>query len=348
MVKRIISFFMAMLLLCSYPVTSFACENSMKNETNDLVEVIEREDEYYRVIRSYINNQSLYNDEGNINFDKLVTILKLLGMDDYSIAMLDDEAIRACADGKELYYITSYTKNDADGNVVYITKDEALQSVSELKIRQKQLLNNIINAEDSERSRAITSYQDSFSDSYMVINYLVSHEGSGYYFYSVSSVWLTMPYFRGIDSLGSCAQNSTVSNNTRSGYCWYGVTEYNSGNVTTNSVTTYSGISYGNAANGNWYGAACSFNLPDDYISDNYYIVYDSFGAHFQYSGYINYPTVESWFNAVGSYTHTRWNVSFSPSFTITYPGSVSASIGLNVNQTTDIRGAEVLIHHVP
>lgn len=51
----------------------------------------------------------------------------------------------------------------------------------------------------------------------MCVFYLVTCLENGKHKFSTDARWLTMPYFQGKDSPGSCAQNATVTNSTRSG-----------------------------------------------------------------------------------------------------------------------------------
>ena len=77
-------------------------------------------------------------------------------------------------------------------------------------------------------------------------------------------------------------------------------------------------------------------------------IIHDNFGAHFQYSGHVTSPDEQRWFNTVGNYTHATLSVALSPSISIDYSGSLSASVGIDVVGDTDIRGVEFEINYIP
>ena len=120
------------------------------------------------------------------------------------------------------------------------------------------------------------------------------------------------------------------------------------------TTTTQTGnISSGNlknAVNGNWYGSAGILNLPADSYGDTISTLCKNYKAHYEYQGHVSSPSVESYFNTIGSYSHATIAVSASsPSVSISLStGEVSASIGLAITGAKDTRSAETEIHYVP
>lgn len=159
-----------------------------------------------------------------------------------------------------------------------------------------------------------------------------------------------MPFFRGYDSIGSCAMNGTVTPNTSSGKYWYKTKLINAGNITTTNSGDITITDRSNEIEGNWYGSVGVFKLPKDTADPNtgISIMHTDLGAYYEYKGHVSQPKVESYFNTVGSYTHTTVSLGFSPSVSIDTSGSASASIGIEPGINKDIRNAEREIHYVP
>ncbi len=104
-----------------------------------------------------------------------------------------------------------------------------------------------------------------------------------------------------------------------------------------------------NAVNGNWYGSAGIFNLPNDPGgSGGTSVMHTDLKAYYEYQGHVSEPNTESYFNTVGTYSHATIGLSVSPSISIDTSGSASASIGLSIFADTDTRNAEREIHYIP
>ena len=188
-----------------------------------------------------------------------------------------------------------------------------------------------------------------FEDSYMKITHSAINQGNGSYKFTVNATWLTMPFFRGYDSIGSCAMNGTVTPNTSSGKYWYTTKTYYLGKVTSTPSGNITITNKSNAVNGNWYGSAGIFNLPNDPGSSNgTTVLHTDLKAYYEYKGHVSKPKAESYFNTVGTYSHATVGISFSPSISIDTTGTASASIGLSLFADKDVRNAEREIHYRP
>ena len=181
----------------------------------------------------------------------------------------------------------------------------------------------------------------------MRVFYLVSYLGDAAYYFSTDARWLSMPLFRGYDSIGSCAQNATVIPGTGNGYVEYDIAEIINGK-TRRSSDGYDISNCKNAVNGSWYGSAGVFNLPNDSHIGNISTMYSNFKAHYEYEGHVTHPNTSSYFNTIGAYDHSKLRLSFSPSVSIDMNGDFSASIGLAITSSTDTRGVELEIHYIP
>lgn len=296
--------------------------------------ITERVDGYGRIIRVYESNGSTTFSN---NPEETKNLLLALGMDEDTVNGMSLEVLNEYATSPRIVATTTYSRIDSHNVAHYVDEATAL---AESKRLQNERMNNlkqgIAPAENAE-----------FQDTYMKITYIVTPRGSGdSYRFSTDATWLTMPVFRGKDSIGSCAMNCTVTNETRSGKYSYDMTNVTPGNTsTTKRSGTISSSNLKNAVNGNWYGSAGIVDLPADVYGPTSSIVCSNFKAHYEYAGHVSSPNVE-WFNTVASYDHATVAISASPSVSIDTSGSVSASIGLDIVGATDTRSAEIEIKH--
>ena len=233
--KKFISLILSLLMLFAMSVTAFAVESETVGSTK-IVEsngytftINERIDEKHQKIRTYSNNHTKSRSAKSVAETKALLIA--LGMDEDNVNNLSSETLQEFANGTQITVSTSYSKTDKNNNVTYLNENTALQEASQLKEQQDEIkLNRALGislATDDE-----PDYEDEFADSYMKVTYAVTYNGAGSFLYSVDREWLTMPFFRGFDSLGSCAMNGTVTNSTRSGNYSYDITYINLGKIT--------------------------------------------------------------------------------------------------------------------
>lgn len=65
---------------------------------------------------------------------------------------------------------------------------------------------------------------ENIKDEYMRVFHIISQDGySSSFRHSTDARWLRMPFFRRTDSIGSCAQETSVTPSTLSGYYEYNV-----------------------------------------------------------------------------------------------------------------------------
>jgi hypothetical protein len=247
---------------------------------------------------------------------------------------LSDQALQEYASSEEIYAVSSYTKIDSDGNLINVTKEEAMNAANSRAV---------VPAPDP--GGGWPTYSTSFSDSYMYISYIVSYKGSGQYLFSIDSVWLTMPVFRWSDSLGACAQNMTVENNTRAGWRSYIITEEVNGTNTVHYIEEdlingTNGVTFQNAINGNWYGSAVTFYMPIDGYTPYSSVIYSDYRVHYEYIGKVNYPDQQMNFSATATYCHFQTYLSIDPSIGIDAKG-VTVTIGISNEERKEYRTVE-------
>ena len=353
--KKVLSIIFALAMIFSLMPTSLAVDLT-GNDTMKTVEeagysfrISERIDEYGRITRSiksedYESRQT--HSEFTENMEKTKAMLAAVGMQKENIDRLDDGTLQSFAVSREITVMTSYSKVDSSGNVTYLPEEQAVAESAELNSAQDAIKYKYAVEGAATLSTTEKKY---FQDSYMRVDLTVSYQGNAQYLYAVDSEWLTMPTFRGTDSLGACAMNNTVSPDTQYGYYIYDITYINAGVKKYDEKAVYINSNYGNAVNGNWYGSACYFNLPNDTFGLSSSTLYSNFRVHFQYRSHYTSPNTGGWFNAVGNYTHAR--IAVSPSISVgidAKAGTLSVAIGLELHGLKDIRGAEVEMHHIP
>lgn len=270
-------------------------------------------------------------------------LLLALGMEQSFIDNLSNEDLEAYATSPKIVATTAYTKTDAVDDVTYLDEEDAVQGAEAVLAASA----NKVMSGQSQAARILA--QDTYQDSYMRVFYCVAYLGNGNYSFSTDARWLTMPYFRGTDSIGSCAQNGTVTDRTRNGYYEYDSTETkNDGNPVKRSYhTVMNSGSFKNAINGNFYGSAAVISLPNDTYSSQFSMVYSNYKFHYEYTGHVNYPTMPSYFNTTGTYDHSTIGIDVSPSVSIDLKGP-SGSIGLNTKSKTDTRSVNLEINYNP
>lgn len=347
--KKFLSIILSLAMIFSISASAFAAESgniTKKTVSQDgyTFEISEQVDSNFKVVRSYekpqnsVESREALSEESNL--DETKALLVALGMQERSVEKLSYDTLQEFSDGETIYVSTAYTKVNETGVVSPLSASTAIEEANTLKAQQ-----NAIYMDMAQGVALAADYSDYFEDSYMRVDFAASYQGDGAYLYSVDGEWLTMPFFRGFDSIGSCAMNGTVTNSTRDGYYSYDITYVN---LTGNTYDTYEDdiTSVKNAITGNWYGSAGVFNLPNNVYGEYSSILYDNFFAHYEYQGHVTSPSEPRWFNTVASYDHATISIAFSPSVSIDLGGDVSASIGLAIVGTTDTRSVEFEIYY--
>lgn len=352
--KKVFSLLFCLIFALTFSSTAFASDSYMSeiektvNSNGFSFEIIEQVDEHGRIIRTFEEASSKTRTTSMTSVAETKALLSALGMHEKFIDNLSDNALANFSNGEHTTIVTVYTRTDENNEVTILDEETALREASILKAQQ-----NIYRRDLSTKSSTlrVTTEDDYYRDSYMRVDYAVTYNGQGEYFYSVDAEWLTMPAIRGTDSLGACSMTCTVTPGTQYGYYFYDITNIVNGDVFEDFEFTLISSNYKNAISGNWYGSAGYFNLPNDVFGVGSSVYYDNFCAHFEFEGHKSGYTEPDYFNTVGSYTHSTIQLILSnPSINIDLSGDldVTASIGLSVNSTTDVRGVELEIHHLP
>ena len=281
----------------------------------------------YSVTREYHKAE---NGDGALSVEKTRALLYALGMNDTEVNAHSDEELSDIANIETIGITVTYSKeNEVTGETVYLPEDIAL-SGAELNLEQRELH---ASSKDQLIQDAYQDYIDiengiidpvtyevnssnPYVDTYMritVSSSLVSGTSATYKL-STYATWLTMPSFRWKDAVGVSANYCTLVAGSESGYYSYKQALTIEGNTTTSTIrTNITGSNLKNPVNGNWYGTAGIFNLPNDgYDSST-----DSGVECTNLFAYITCKmlvaqTSTTSFNVVGSYAHSKLSVAFS------------------------------------
>lgn len=356
--KRFASLAVALTMLLSLCVVSASAVDNDINGTEKVVTVegyafviTEQEDENHIISRTYVKSESKARSIVSPNETK--ALLKALGMREERIEKLSTATIQDFSDSNQIVITSSYTKyNEVSKELTYLTEQTAIEEATAVKEEQETYHLRMANGGGPETRDYKPNESDipgEFEDTYMYMTHAAAYKGNGSYLFTTDAQWLTMPYFRGDDSIGSCAMDCTVTPNTASGAYSYGVrylehtgeTYYDTSEGAITDIRTKS-------VNG-WHGVAGIFDMPNNvYDEHGTSRHYENFDAYLEYRGHITSPDETRWFNSVGTYDHSVLTLDVSPSINIDFNGDVSASIGLSVDRETDTRCAEIEVQYIP
>lgn len=278
-------------------------------------------------------------------------ILADVGMDAEQIEHLSAETVQICENAESIVSITNYSKTSADGTTTYLSREETL---SEIASSRAVVLPPI---GDSGGDAGGGKVEAAYNDDYMKITLTIVIMGNGKYHMMTDAVWLTMPTFRRYDSLGIAAQDCTIINSSRQGYCQYTCTDYDYTNRETTQSTQFSYFdseNIRNAQNGTWCGTGAIFKLPADlYLNNDKTFpskIYSNLKVHYEAQFVLTTPSIEHYFNVTATYDHTRCEITVDlPSLDLIIP-MPAFGIEISMTEQKDTRTAELAepIHYVP
>lgn len=286
--------------------------------------------------------EQLYSTElrsSSPNYDRIKSILKELGMEDSFINNLTQNDLDFYNNSPRIVGKIAYIKSNPEAMKKIVSENEALEEVAILN--QKDLM---IPFSSSEHQ------QDTYEDEYMRVFHMVSQDGySSSFRYSTDARWLRMPFFRRTDSIGSCAQETSVTPRTLSGYYEYNVEYLYPWGPGEKEFRKYdiSDSDFYRDSYAGFNGAAAKLYLPNDIINESTSTVYSDYKAHFQFDGRVQYPNQTTNFDSIGTYDHLRYKFTFEPSIGIGKEGG-SFSIGLNLTHGHDKRSVPLQLHYQP
>ena len=260
------------------------------------------------VIREYKNAERIIKNETEIK-----AILTAVGLNESEIETFTSEQLREFGEATTIGAKVSYTKvNDITGIQTTITEEDAEKEAALINSKREN---------DSVDSTAGSKSVNPYTDTYMRVSLSWGTPSTSVPFtLYTKATWLTMPSFRCVDCVAVSANYCTLINNSDSAYYQYWEKTTIGGN-TTSHFKKYNITNITNPINGNWYGAAATFHLPQD--------SYDATtGDEIRCSQLMAYVSCKmkvantgtTSFNGVGSYSHIRVSLSFTPS--VSFDGS--------------------------
>lgn len=300
----------------------------------------------YMVTRTYTSPKT----RAVRTIDETKALLAALGLEARIIESLSPDELQLYATSEQIFVSNSYSKSDAVTNeTTYLPKEVALSSAEELTIQQEEYYDNYLNNPTSD----ITPYGNmpnnsnvpgEFKDSYMQITNVVSHQGGGSLYFHANAKWLTLPWFRGYDSLGVSAMDCSLT--TNSGNCTFKYTEadivagYDT--IYRNKKQVSSGSQLQVINDSGWCGSAGMFYLPSDDLNTDIGATsykYSNFEVDLTYSGHIASPSEPRYYFVLMTYDHSIFNVNLgAPTIGINNKGELSGSIGISISRNCDTR----------
>lgn len=334
MKKRIVSLALALMMCFSLSTTAFATDTgstrTIFNEMYGFV-ITETTNAEGHVIRTYCKQNSMarsYSLTNNDPYAETKALLADMGMGSEFIAKLSNEQLERYANSPSLTSMSSYLRTDNENHTIFLDKETAIEEATAIN-EQKE------HTTITQMTGSVTPYiyADEEYD-YMSIYLLIMYDNDGVYNYTVDAQWLTMPDTRSTDSIGACADENGVINNTRYGWYEYDTaTVSNSGSLVRDSV--YGQISsFKQATNGSWNGSVALVTLPKDTQTTLQAIINSNYRVHYEFDMKVKHHTQEVSFGATGAYSHADTNIILSsPSIGIDNECSPSYSIGLEISQ---------------
>lgn len=264
---------------------------------------------------SYGNKTRNTASDNEMNYCR--NVLRSLGKNQCFIDQLSIEDIEGYLQSEYIVSVESYMKVDDTGTRANVSKEEALAAA----VVDPGFTPTQPNPEGS-------GYKDgayyTSTDDYMRIMYIISYLGNGRYKFSIDAEWLNDPFFRFKDSLGACAQNIAIENDTRSGWYMYDNIMLINSNYTERRDVKIVLTNFQNAEGlGNWDGSGVVFDLADDsYLDLANYSYFNNHRIHYEFEGTIHQWQMETNFNTTAMYTHTQIAVNFSLTLSISTEGT--------------------------
>ena len=349
--KNILSIAIALILLFSLTLPSFATNSYSLTEKDVEINgynftISEKSDPSYIITSTYISPKT----RTIRSIDETKALLVALGVEERIIENLSLDDLQLYATSEQIYVSNSYSKSNAVTNeTTYLPKETALSAAEDLTIQQEEYYDNYINNPTSNIMpySSMPNYSNvpgEFLDSYMQITQVVSHQGNGNLSFRVNAKWLSLPWFRGYDSLGISAMDCVLT--TNSGKCKFTCTE---ADILTGYETIYRTIEETSSGSklpvinsSGWCASAGVFHLPSDDLNTEIGATsykYSNFEVELTYAGRIASPSEPRSYYVLATYDHSVLNLDFSaPTIGINTDGELSGSVGISISRRCDTR----------
>jgi hypothetical protein len=315
----------------------------IQDDSFDITTTINEKHQVIRTFERNIDNEMIAlcnaDEDKNNGYKETKELLIDLGMEQYAIDNLTNEDLERYARSPKIVTSVTYSKIDSEGKEIYLDESVAIQEASVIQKIQEDKIQNKINGIE-------TLEQDTYEDSYMRVFHSAVNNWNETITFTTDARWLTMPFYRSNDSIGSAAQGCTVINDSRSGYIEYDtrITGFGYSDVYSEHKDLPSS-QFQLISDGTFFGTGAVVKLPVDADSATQSVYNTNYKAHFQYSEHIMDPSFPHWYQTVGSYSHSRKTVVSDVSLGIGLKG-VTGGISIKSVDASDVRYVSFDFHY--
>ena len=202
------------------------------------------------------------------------------------------------------------------------------------------------------------TYSKNITKDNVYLSVSVQELGDGYYYYTVEAHLMSMPSYRGIDSLGACADESSILNDTKTGWISYNENIYEVKLLGKGDLITINSIKQDlsditTIISGDWQGVGVQFQLPKNkspYNSDAWaFVEYSKFVVHLEFKAKMTRLGDPTSFNVAGSYHHSTINYTIKPTLSMqNKSGTMAIAISENSEVIPIIAELDSPIDYVP
>ena len=258
------------------------------------------------------------------------------------IDALSAEDLADYAASESITATVSYTQTDEDGNVINISEEDAEAAVASVGPSPWEDMIDFPGDGGGSGLTPVEENEGTYEEEglgalgVLKLTFVVSYWGDDKYHFSVDGEWLTMPKYRGYDSLGACAQYMSLpgEGDNASGWYSYESVELAWGEFQDQTTEKYSipSSSFGRPTTDGWNGVGATFNLPDDDTSMDVPLAefYYSFKVHIGFDIEVASPDTSWNIDPRATYSQHTLGFDYDAGLKITASG-VDAELGLNV-----------------
>ena len=202
------------------------------------------------------------------------------------------------------------------------------------------------------------TYSKNITKDNVYLSVSVQELGDGYYYYTVEAHWMSMPSYRGIDSLGVCADETSIINETKTGWISYDENIYEVGLLGKGDIIDSNPIKQdlsdlSTVISGDWQGVGVQFELPKNkspFNSDAWaFVEYSSLVVHLEFKAKLTFWEEPTSFNVIGSYHHSTISYTIKPTLSMqNKSGTMAIAISENSETIPIIAELDNPIDYIP
>ena len=309
MYRKCTAVLLTIAILClALPVNAYA------NESYDygIVEEVNENKQIVRFWEKPSTNTSAYGldsrNENTISDTDVRNMIANMGMIESEVELLSSEELDLYRDAQAMWSTSTYYQVNEETGII--------MTLSEEEMSQELLLAN------AERAGQMVENDNTKYNVYLY--HSATLLDNGYYNFVTEAKFLTMPFWRGTDTMGSCAMEIANTLVQESGRITVTKTVLSNGQTTvTTPQTQLTSDDIDLKILGDYTGAGVIVNLPED-VSVNvggtpYMETYTDYTVHLEFVGGVRHPTLVTRFNSYATYSHSTVAITVSPSLRLVY-----------------------------